>query len=182
MTIRSTEVSTEVAPRNIYFERLIAALKTSVAHGCAVVTSVGIRISGLTVPSDDRGELLNAIGTYVGIAILDVDGEDLAQTTSLQGDAVSTAFRCARACRDETNSWVVLYIRNFDRIGLPRCDHRSTFNLDQIAAQLLVEIDNIDGGTQTNKNIFVIVSAGGELDCAFVREGRLPEIEQVFAA
>lgn len=91
---------------------------------------------------------------------------------------VPAAFARARQQLQETGKGVVLYVRDFGKVGARRRSMR--VGDDTVATQFMVELYNLQ--REDVIGIFVIVSLHGEPDLAFVRSGRLPRLENVWPA
>jgi len=136
-------------------------------------------------PGTGKSFLVQAMAGELGsggkpLPILTCSGSDFVEMyVGVGASRVRDAFAQARALRDSTGSWVILFVDEFDAVGKSRAaggagggnDER-----DQTVAQLLVEIN----GTQNdNSRILLIVATNqpDKLDPALIRAGRLGDVK-----
>jgi hypothetical protein len=174
-----TVIETATASELAIIEQLVARLKTSVESNCPPVDSRGDRLFGVTLKGNDRTDLVKAIAAEAGMSILPLDGEALALGLMplFKFNDVTWAFGPSRWPQESTSSHVVVYISDFGKIAAPRRSAGTNHHIDEIAASLLSEIENLK--RNTTGSIFVIVSSDDEIDAAFTRAGRLLLLEQL---
>jgi cell division protease FtsH len=130
-------------------------------------------------PGTGKTFLVRAIGGEANLPILSCSGADFVEMyVGTGGSRVRDAFAQARALRDQLNSWVIMFIDEFDAVGKKRGTGGPGGNdeRDQTVGQLLVEIQ---GSGADNSRILVLVATNQpeNLDPALTRSDRLGDFQ-----
>ena len=161
----------------------IKALVFDIKHP-EILTKLGGKVpAGVTLegpPGTGKTYLVQAISGEGGdgeksLPVFTCSGGDFVdQFVGTGASRVRDAFEQCRKLRDELNSWVILFIDEFDAVGKHRSGGASGGNdeRDQTVGQLLVELQ---GSAGDNARILVIIATNKPevLDPALVRSGRL---------
>lgn len=129
-------------------------------------------------PGTGKTFLVQAIAGETGIPVLACSGGDFVDKYVGTGASrVRDAFKQVRQLRNELDSWVILFVDEFDAVGKRRgSDAGGGGERDQTVGQLLVELQ---GSQNDNSRILVIVATNQpeNLDPAITRSGRLGDMQ-----
>lgn len=132
-------------------------------------------------PGTGKTLLAKAAACYTDAAFLTTNGSEFIEMYAGVGaQRVRDLFRKAeRLSKEQGKSRAIIFIDEIDVLGAKRGQNAGHMEYDQTLNQLLVEMDGLQGNTQTNVLLIGATNRADLLDTALTRPGRFDRIVRV---